>query len=69
MNIKEAFLAGYTYGFTTEHAWFGNTRDTTPDDEHVDNGILAARKDKNAGKQANAEAAWQEYSKTLAVPA
>lgn len=69
MNTKEAFLAGYKYGWENEHVLFGNTRDSKPEDDHVDNGVIAARQDKHSNKEYNPEAAWQKYSQTLMVTA
>jgi hypothetical protein len=64
-NIKDFFFHGYRYGWENNHAWFGNTYDSKSIDDHIDNGVLAGKKDKNANKEYNPENAWNEYFKNI----
>jgi hypothetical protein len=61
MTRRTAFLAGYQYGWESDHAWYGNCGTQKESDDWVDAGILAAHQDKAEKKAYDPEAAFARY--------
>jgi len=58
-QAESAFLSAYTIGYADPLALYGNMRGpNTPIDDAADEGILAGKTDRAAGRESNPHGAW-----------